>query len=93
MNKKIAIALTGNIGTGKTYIAKLFAEQNFTYVDSDKLAHEILENKEEVVRFIKERYPQAINHDLINRKTLSKYLHQNLDNIIEFETRGILSNY
>ena len=40
--KKI-LGITGGIGAGKSYVAKLFAELGATVVDADKIAREILE--------------------------------------------------
>ena len=40
------LGLTGLIGSGKTTIAKFFAERGFIVIDADKAGHEVLENDE-----------------------------------------------
>lgn len=36
-----SIGLTGGIGSGKTYVAKLFAERGASVVDTDEIAHKL----------------------------------------------------
>lgn len=40
------LGLTGSVGSGKTTIAKFFAEHGFIAIDADRAGHEILENDE-----------------------------------------------
>ncbi len=42
------IAITGNIAAGKSTVEKIIAAKGYTVLDADKLAHEILEQSEEV---------------------------------------------
>ena len=44
----IKIAITGNIASGKSTVERILEELGFDVYDSDKIAHEILENSEEV---------------------------------------------
>ena len=44
----IKIAITGNIASGKSTVERIFEELGFDVYDTDKIAHEILENSEEV---------------------------------------------
>ena len=44
----IKIAITGNIASGKSTVERIFEELGFDVYDTDKIAHKILENSEEV---------------------------------------------
>ena len=44
----IKIAITGNIASGKSTVEKILEELGFNVYDTDKIAHEILENSKEV---------------------------------------------
>lgn len=44
----IKIAITGNIASGKSTVERILEELGFDVYDTDKIAHEILENSEEV---------------------------------------------
>lgn len=44
----VAVALTGNIGSGKSTAAKLFAEFGVHTFDTDKIGHELLESDPDV---------------------------------------------
>ena len=44
----IKIAITGNIASGKSTVEKILEEFGFDVYDTDKIAHEILENSKEV---------------------------------------------
>lgn len=41
-NKKLIIGLTGSIGTGKSTVAKIFANYGAKVIDADKIAHDLL---------------------------------------------------
>lgn len=40
-----AIVLTGGIATGKSTVAKYFAQQGFEIIDADRIAHEVLDSQ------------------------------------------------
>lgn len=44
----IKVAITGNIASGKSAVEKLLSAKGFTVYDTDKIAHELLENSNEV---------------------------------------------
>ncbi len=44
----IKIAITGNIASGKSTVERILENLGFDVYDTDKIAHEILENSEEV---------------------------------------------
>lgn len=49
----IKIAITGNIASGKTAVEKLLSAKGFTVYDTDKIAHSLLENSQEVLDVFK----------------------------------------
>ena len=46
---KYAIVLTGGIATGKSSVAKIFAEHGFEIIDADKIAHKVLDEQHEKI--------------------------------------------
>lgn len=57
--RKAVIGLTGGIGSGKSYVARLMAELGCAVIDSDKLAHEALDD-EQVKSRITERFGRQV---------------------------------
>ncbi len=53
-NKKLKIAITGGIGTGKSVIAELYKDQGYPVISADDVAKEILANdlsvREQIIR-------------------------------------------
>ena len=82
----IKIAITGNIASGKSAVEKLLSAKGFTVYDTDKIAHEILENSNEVRLAFKDF--DILTNDKIDRKKLgdivfsNKNLLQKLESIV-----------
>lgn len=69
----LKIGLTGNIGSGKSTVAKLFAELGVPTFDADHVGHALLDSDEEVKRKVLEIFGEKILVDRkINRPTLGK---------------------
>ena len=90
----IKIAITGNIASGKSAVEKLLSAKGFTVYDTDKIAHEILENSNEVRLAFKDF--DILTNDKIDRKKLgdivfsNKNLLQKLEAIIHPLVKDIL---
>ncbi len=71
------LAITGEVSSGKTYLAKsllkkLQAEKlPVKLIDFDQLGHEVLLNFE-IVKIIKTNFSQAVSQDIVDRKALAK---------------------
>ncbi len=83
------IALTGSIGSGKSAAAKLFKEAGIEVLDTDKIAHQILEESDDVRKKVsellgKESYNgKTPNRQYIAKKVFSdKTLLENLEKIL-----------
>ena len=48
----LKVAITGNIGAGKSLVEKLLRKRGYTVVDADKITHEILRSDEETIEKI-----------------------------------------
>ncbi len=68
------IALTGGIGSGKTTVAKMFAELKIPVIDADEIAHELTNPNTPFFRKIVSHFDQNIlKHDgTLNREKLGK---------------------
>lgn len=82
---KYAIALTGNIASGKSTISKMLRDDGFTVIDADFISHEILDE-----------YPNDIN-DIFKENLLidEKIDRKKLGNLIFSypEIRSILEEF
>ena len=58
--KVLKVGLTGNIGTGKSTVAKLFKKYGANVLDADKVVHRLLERKD-----IKEKLIQKLGKDIL----------------------------
>jgi len=87
--KKIKIALTGGIGTGKTYISKQFLDMGIPVFYADEEAKRLYDS-EEVIAFFKEKYGDtyftnnqldisklatSVFSDTENRKQIENFIH------------------
>lgn len=70
------LALTGNIASGKSTVAKMFTHLGAIVIEADQIAHQIYQPKEEVYTKIVQRYGKNIldSKKLIDRKKLAKKL-------------------
>ncbi|MGM0445925.1 MAG: dephospho-CoA kinase [Bacillota bacterium] len=81
------IGLTGGIATGKSTVAKFLEEMNIKVIDSDKIAHEILNYKETINEIEEEFGSTVLNKDgSINRKKLGEIVFDDLDKLKKLES-------
>ena len=78
MDSKIVIGATGLIGSGKSYVCQEFAELGADYQDSDKVAHQILDN--EAKNEIAEEFGTN------DRSELAKIVYNNPDKLKKLES-------
>ena len=62
------IGLTGGIATGKSTVAKLFAERGIAVIDVDSIARPIVDSQRD---YIQQYCPEAIKDGNIDRKVLA----------------------
>ena len=78
VEKMIIIGITGSIGMGKTTIASMFTKLNIPIHDSDAIVGLLLDNDNNVISQIKEKWPSCItflkNKSLINKVKLSEII-------------------
>lgn len=58
----LIIGLTGGIATGKSSVSSYIKEKKIPIVDADKIAHDVIKNKNVIKRIIKEFGEQVINN-------------------------------
>lgn len=75
----LVIGLTGGIGSGKSTVAKLFAERGVTIIDTDHLAREVTQKDQPALKHISAKF----GHDILlpdgalNRSALRKIIFNN----------------
>ena len=80
----IKIAITGNIASGKSAVEKLLQAKGFTVYDTDKIAHDILENSNEVKDVFKNY--DIITDNKIDRKKLGNLVFSDKTLLHKLET-------
>lgn len=68
------ICVTGIIGSGKSYITKLFGRLGYARFDADKIVHHLLERDKAVFDKIEKLCPDAILNGAISRQALSHHV-------------------
>src|SRR3990167_8125346 len=68
----LRIGLTGGVGSGKSTVAKLFAELHIPIIDADQIAHEITEKDTPIFKKLVRHFGPSIldKAGLLNRKKL-----------------------
>lgn len=71
----LKIAISGNIASGKTAVENILLKKGYKVFDTDKIAHQILNNSEEIkTAFITD---DIITNNKIDREKLSKIVFEN----------------
>ena len=78
------IAITGNIGSGKSTISKYLANKGYKVFSCDEYNNYLL-NDEEVLKKIKKKFPDAFEDDKLDKKKLAKIIFNNIDEKVELE--------
>jgi dephospho-CoA kinase len=69
----LIIGLTGSLGTGKSTVAAMFAQQGAKIIDADAITRELLAPRKKCVKKVAKIFPGVIlNKDSINRSELAK---------------------
>ncbi len=77
----IAAALTGNIGSGKSTVVKILNENGIKTINSDEIAHSVLE-MEEIKKKLKEVFGDILTEEgKVDRKKLGKIVFQNREKL------------
>lgn len=84
----LLIGLTGGIGSGKTTVAKLFAERGITVIDTDQLARDVTQRGQPALEKIAEHFGGNILQDdgNLNRTALRKIIFADESQRIWLET-------
>src|SRR3989304_8295604 len=75
----LKIALTGGIGSGKSTVAKLFADLGAPVIDADQIAHEIAVPGTLTLQTIAQHFGQSVlqKDGTLNRTKLADVVFQN----------------
>lgn len=71
------VAITGTIGSGKTFASDYLRSQDLYVFDCDKYNSYLLETNNDVLNKILEFFPNSVNHLCINKKALAKEVFSN----------------
>lgn len=59
-NTSVSIGVTGGMGSGKSTVSKLLAEQGFTLIDSDAIIREQVLTNPEVIEAVRQKFGQQV---------------------------------
>lgn len=89
-NPPYLIAITGNIGVGKSLVGMILKDEGYLVVDTDDIVKEILRTKNKVTESIVSRFGTSIeNHDsdyYINKKNLASFVFNSQEKRKELES-------
>lgn len=79
-NEPYIVGLTGKIAAGKSTIAKIFISKGFTYIDCDKIVHQLYE-KEDIKNILVKNFGDGILHNgQLNRAQLAELIFKSQKN-------------
>ncbi len=82
-NKKLKIAITGSIGSGKSLFAGFIKEKGYAVINADDVSKEILASDNEVKKKVKETFGElSFTGNTINRKYLAEKVFSNSENVL-----------
>ena len=84
----ITIAITGNIGSGKSTITKIIRELGFKVFDSDKEVKKALTKKDlinQISKEFKSKIPGLIKRNTINKAKLGEFVFSNPEELKKLE--------
>ena len=85
--KKLKIAITGSIGSGKSAFSKFIREKGFIVLDADEISKKILAEDEEVrAMVIGEFGPDSFTGNEINKKYLSEKVFSDPENVFKINS-------
>jgi dephospho-CoA kinase len=67
----LRVGLTGGIGSGKSEVARIFAQVGATIIDADQLAREVVAPGTDGFAAVAKRWPQVIRDGAIDRAALA----------------------
>ncbi|HSL89982.1 MAG TPA: dephospho-CoA kinase [Ignavibacteriaceae bacterium] len=84
---KLKIAITGNIGSGKSSFSKFIEEEGFTVINADDLSKIILSNDPAVKeKVIKEFGKESYQNEKLNKTYLAEKVFSNKQNLTHLES-------
>ncbi len=75
------IGLTGGIAAGKNFVSEIFSKEGAWIFDADKESHKILEENQEIILLVIEKFPQAAQNNKICREILGKIVFGDAKNL------------
>lgn len=83
--KPLRLVIGGGIGSGKSQAGVLLAERGFSVLDADRVGHSVLEGDHPVARRVAERWPEAVNRGMIDRRALGRIVFHDRGQLAELE--------
>lgn len=72
-NKKLKIAITGGLGSGKSLFASFLIEKKFSVLSADEISKELISNDQSLIKKIKENFgEESYLNGKLNKKHLAE---------------------
>ncbi len=75
-NRKMKIAITGGIGSGKSLVGELLKQKRYSVFSCDEIYKEIVQEKEYLER-LKKVFPFAVKDEKLDKKALASFVFSN----------------
>lgn len=87
MTKKLKVAITGNIGSGKTLFSSFIEEEGFKVIKADDLSKELLVKDEKIrEKIIKNFGKDSYRNNLLNKKFLAEKVFSDQKNVLKINS-------
>ncbi len=70
--KGLVLGITGPSGSGKTTLLEVFEQMGGWTLDCDRIYHELLKQNGEMLRAVRERFPETFTNGFLDRKKLGR---------------------
>ena len=71
MGERRLLGITGTIGSGKTAVLRILEDIGWRTLNCDEIVNKLY-TQERVVAFVRERFPQAVRGDRVDKKALAE---------------------
>ncbi|NOQ89920.1 MAG: dephospho-CoA kinase [Gammaproteobacteria bacterium] len=84
----LKVGLTGGIGSGKTTVSNIFNDLGIEVIDTDVIAHQLIEKNQDVLRELVDTFGDSLldNTDTIDRKKLARIVFGNKEKKRQLES-------
>ena len=85
VGKPLRLIVGGGIGSGKSTVLRMLEKLGATVIEADRIGHRLLETDGAAYAEVAARWPDVVEHGLINRKLLANIVFSDPEQLAELE--------